>query len=129
MNKEKPDVAERSSEASLLTGKYVYSRRRKFGRKKSGPFFKSLTMGDSDHPKQASKRSRRGYTLKNAHQAAQVETIISNLEKKVPEPNTNASILGEKGSTLHICSQTSEKVARSIQGNLFSSLLILQSES
>ncbi|KAI3465512.1 hypothetical protein Pfo_022175 [Paulownia fortunei] len=122
VNKEKPDDGERSSEASLLIGKYMYSRRRKLGGKMSGSFLQSLTAGDTDHLKQASKRSRRGYTLKNIPYAAQVEIIISNLEKKVPEhdsssgkPCANANIIGEKGSSLHICSQTSKKVARSIQ--------------
>ncbi|KAK6160903.1 hypothetical protein DH2020_004284 [Rehmannia glutinosa] len=120
MNKEKPDDGERSSEASLVVGKYIYSRRRKLSSKMSGSFFQSLATGDSDLLKQASKRSRRGRTLKSIPHATQVENVI-NLEK-VPEHDSkkscaNARIIGEKGSNLHICSQTSEKVARAFQAS------------
>ncbi|KAL0361967.1 UNVERIFIED_CONTAM: Histone-lysine N-methyltransferase ATXR7 [Sesamum radiatum] len=53
-------------------------------------------------------------------EAAQVQNMIPNLEKQGPEndsnkPCANASILGEKGSSLHNCSWRSEKVARAIQ--------------
>ncbi|KAL8523875.1 hypothetical protein ACS0TY_013726 [Phlomoides rotata] len=115
VNNEKPDVAERSSEASLLIGKYVYSRRRSLVRKKSVSFFKSLTMEDNDHPNQVSKRARRGHP-KNIRQSPQVETIGLNSEKKVLAPDNNASTRGLKGSSLHNCSQTqtSDKVAHLI---------------
>ncbi|PIN01171.1 Histone-lysine N-methyltransferase [Handroanthus impetiginosus] len=104
-NNEKPD-------GSLLLGKYMYSRRRKFG-KESGSFFRSLSMGGPNHLKKASKRPRRCHTLQNIHQAGKVENIISDLEKKVPEhdsrkPCAEASILGEKGSSLHISCKVSK---------------------
>ncbi|KAL0313799.1 UNVERIFIED_CONTAM: Histone-lysine N-methyltransferase ATXR7 [Sesamum angustifolium] len=122
MNKEKPDDGERDSEVSLLKEEYAYSRRRKLGSKKSDSFFLSLTVGETDHLKRASKRSRRSYTLKTIPQAAQVQNMIPNLEKQGPEndsntPCANASILGEKGSSLHNCSWRSEKAARAIQAS------------
>lgn len=127
VNNEKLDVAERSSEASLLIGKYVYSRRRSLVRKRSGSFFKSLTMEDNGNPNQVSKRARRGYTPKYIHQAPQVETIGLNSEKKVLAPENNTSISGVKGSSLH--TQTSDKVARLILSILFSSKLISQTQN
>ncbi|KAL0352569.1 UNVERIFIED_CONTAM: Histone-lysine N-methyltransferase ATXR7 [Sesamum calycinum] len=101
MNKEKPDDGERDSEVSLLKEEYAYSRRRKLGSRKSDSFFLSLTVGETDHLKRASKRSRRSYTLKTIPQAAQVQNMIPNLEKQGPEndsnkPCANASILGER---------------------------------
>ncbi|KAH6764902.1 SET domain protein 25 [Perilla frutescens var. hirtella] len=115
IDKEKTYVPEISSEATLLTGKYVYSRRTKFGRKRSCPFFESLMMGEDDCPKPAPKRSRRSHTCKNLDQAAQVDPTIPNLEKKVPEPDTNVSIRRVKGSARHIRSQTLDKVISPLQ--------------
>lgn len=114
VDKEKSYVAERSSEATLLTGKYVYSRRTTLGRKRPGSFFKSLMMGEDDRPKLASKRLKRTHARKNLDQAAQVDAIIPTLVKKVPEPDTSVSILGGKGPR-HICSQTSDKVVSPLQ--------------
>ncbi|XP_057794307.1 histone-lysine N-methyltransferase ATXR7-like isoform X2 [Salvia miltiorrhiza] len=117
MDIEKPYVAERFSEATLLTGKYVYSRRSKLGCKRSAPFFKALMMGENDHPKLAPKRSRKSRTHKKPDQAAQVDTIIPNFEKKASKPDTNVSIRRVKGSAGHIRRQTSEKVVSSLQGS------------
>ncbi|KAG8377169.1 hypothetical protein BUALT_Bualt08G0000100 [Buddleja alternifolia] len=121
VNKE-PDDGERSSEVSLLIGRCAYSRRRKLGRKKSGSFFESLNMGSIDSLKQMTKRSRRGSTLKSIPQTAQNESMSFNLEKEDREPDSskpcaNASIIGEKGSSLHICCWASENAARTIQGD------------
>ncbi|KAG8373274.1 hypothetical protein BUALT_Bualt11G0006800 [Buddleja alternifolia] len=125
VNKE-PDDGERSSEVSLLIGRCAYSWRRKLGRKKSGSFFESLNMGATDSLKQMTKRSRRGF--KSIPQTAQNESMSFNLEKEDREPDSskpcaNASIIGEKGSSLHICSWASEKAARTIQVMLYQHLL------
>lgn len=121
MAKEKPYDAERSSEVTLLTGRYEYSRRPKLDRKRSGSFFKSLTMGEDDRPKLASKRLKRSHARKNLDQAAQVDAIIPTPVKKLPEPDTSVSILGGKRPR-NIRSQTSEKVVSLIQGILLSSV-------
>lgn len=114
VDKEKPYVAERSSEATLLIGKYVYSRRPKLDRKRQGSFFKSLMMGEDDRPKLASKRLKRSHARKNLDQAAQVDAIIPTPVKKLPEPDTSVSILGGKRPR-NIRSQTSDKVVSLIQ--------------
>ncbi|KAL6571940.1 hypothetical protein OROMI_012898 [Orobanche minor] len=108
MNKGKADDGERSSEASLIVGHYIYARRRKLAKKMPGSFFQFLATGDIDHLKRGSKRSSRGYTLESIH-AAVIENAISK------KPSTKARIISEKGSSLHICSKTPEKVARVIQ--------------
>lgn len=127
VNKE-PDDGERSSEVSLLIGRCAYARRRKLGRKKSGSFFESLNMGGTDSYKQMTKRTRRVSTLKSIPQTAQNESMSFNLEKEDQEhdsckPCANPSIIGEKGSSLHICSWASEKAACAIQGILYQHLL------
>lgn len=122
MDIEKPYVAERFSEATLLTEKYVYSRRAKLGCKRSGSFFKALIMGEDDHPKPASKKSRRSHTHKKLDQAAQVDYVVPNLERKVSKPDTNVSIRRVKGSARYIRGQTSNKVVSPLQGILLSSI-------
>lgn len=120
MDIKKPYVVKRHSETTLLTEKYVYSRRTKLGCKRSGSFFKALMMAEDDHPKLASKRSRRSHNHKKLDQAAQVDSIVPNLEKQVSKPLTNVCIRRVKGSARRIHSQTSGKVISPLQGILLS---------
>lgn len=119
VNKDKTDGGERSSDASDLIGKKIYSRRRKLGCKRPASFFQSVSMRDT---KQTSKRARRNsYAVKDTPEAAEVEKQISSLEKKVSEhdscePSANAAIPGKKRPSLHICNWKSEEVDRAIQG-------------
>ncbi|XP_042015805.1 histone-lysine N-methyltransferase ATXR7-like isoform X3 [Salvia splendens] len=130
MDIEKSYGAGRFSEATLLTGKYVYSRRSKLGCKKSEPFFKALIKGEDRHPKLApTKKSKKSCTHKKVVQAAQVDTIVPNLEKKaskpdtavphlgkkVSKPDTTVSIRRVKGSARHIRRQASDKVISPLQ--------------
>ncbi|KAL1540305.1 [histone H3]-lysine(4) N-trimethyltransferase [Salvia divinorum] len=129
MDIEKSYGAGRFAEATLLTGKYVYSRRSKLGCKKSEPFFKALIMGEDRHPKLAPKKSRKSRTHKKLVQAAQVDTIVPNLEKKASKPDTDVphlekkdskpdntvSIRRVKGSARHIRRLASDKVISPLQ--------------
>ncbi|XP_042014413.1 histone-lysine N-methyltransferase ATXR7-like isoform X4 [Salvia splendens] len=129
MDIEKSYGAGRFSEATLLTGKYVYSRRSKLGCKKSEPFFKALIKGEDRHPKLAPTKSKKSRTHKKVVQAAQVDTIVPNLEKKaskpdttVPhlekkgsKPDTTASVRRVKGSARHIRRQASDIVISPLQ--------------
>ncbi|XP_047954290.1 histone-lysine N-methyltransferase ATXR7 isoform X2 [Salvia hispanica] len=131
MDIEKSYGAGRFSEATLLTGKYVYSRRSKLGCKKSEPFFKALIKGEDRHPKLAPKKSKKSSTHKKVVQAAQVDTIVPNLEKKASKPDTAVPHLEKKdskpdttvsrrrvkGSARHIRRQVSDKVISPLQGN------------
>ncbi|XP_047954287.1 histone-lysine N-methyltransferase ATXR7 isoform X1 [Salvia hispanica] len=129
MDIEKSYGAGRFSEATLLTGKYVYSRRSKLGCKKSEPFFKALIKGEDRHPKLAPKKSKKSSTHKKVVQAAQVDTIVPNLEKKASKPDTAVPHLEKKdskpdttvsrrrvkGSARHIRRQVSDKVISPLQ--------------
>ncbi|KAG6403092.1 hypothetical protein SASPL_135309 [Salvia splendens] len=122
--------AGRFSDATLLTGKYVYSRRSKLGCKKLEPFFKALIKGEDRHPKLAPKKSKKSRTHKKVVQPAQVDTIVPNLEKKaskpdtaVPhlekkgsKPDTTASVRRVKASARHICRQAPDIVISLLQG-------------
>lgn len=132
MDIEKSYGAGRFSEATLLTGKYVYSRRSKLGCKMSEPFFKALIKGEDRHPKLAPKKSKKSRTHKKVAQAAQVDTVVPNLEKKASKPDTAVPHLGKKdskpdttvsirrvkGSARHIRRQVSDKVISPLQGIL-----------
>ncbi|XP_051137719.1 histone-lysine N-methyltransferase ATXR7 isoform X2 [Andrographis paniculata] len=113
LNKERDDNEERNSEASLLIGRHVYSRRRKLTGKRPRSLFQSLSRGDTDNLKQGSKKSRRDCTIKSVAQATRGQKALSsNSEKRVSRHNgdkcADARILGEKVSSLHSCSQILE---------------------
>ncbi|KAL3618427.1 hypothetical protein CASFOL_038748 [Castilleja foliolosa] len=116
VNKEKHADRESPSEASLIAGTYMYSRRRKSSNKMPDSFFQFLVKGDTDHLKRGSKRLRRGYTLETIPHADQVGNAFSNLEiiakHKSSKSRANACLIVEKRSSHHISSKTSQKVAR-----------------